>query len=72
MESTSPLTETNTDPVEAILGKNLLLTLEKMKAVKLDTKFLDDSVYKSLVDLSVEVPSLPAGRRDPFAPIGSN
>lgn len=60
------------DPVEAIIGRDLLSSLDKMKSVKLDTSFFNDPVYKSLQDTSVQVPKQPIGRRDPFAPIGNN
>ncbi|MBI2474147.1 MAG: hypothetical protein HYV68_00430 [Candidatus Taylorbacteria bacterium] len=71
-EEPGGLTESVTDPIETIIGRELLESLEKMKKVTLDTSFLNDPVYLSLIDLSVEVPELPKGRRDPFAPFGAN
>lgn len=66
----SLLSEVGQDPIEDILGRELLMTLEKMKNVELDTAFLNDPVYLSLTDISVEVPEMLAGRRNPFAPLG--
>jgi hypothetical protein len=63
------LTEVAQDPVETIIGRELLLALEKMKLVKLDVAFFNDPLYKSLQDTTVEIPKQPIGRRDPFAPL---
>jgi hypothetical protein len=67
--SLSNLTEVSSDPIEKIIGRELLVSLEKMKGVNLDVSFVNDPVYQSLYDMTVEIPELPAGRRDPFAPI---
>ena len=64
------LSEVGEDPIEDILGRELLLSLEKMKSVKLDTSFFSDPVYLSLNDISIEVPQMLSGRRNPFAPLG--
>ena len=63
------LIEVSSDPVELIIGRDMLVALDKMRNVKLDTGFLSNSVYQSLSDFKVEIPSQPIGRRDPFAPI---
>ena len=57
------------DPVELIIGREMLAALDEMKAVQLDTTFFDSPVYKSLEDFTVQIPKQPIGRRDPFAPI---
>ena len=57
------------DPVELIIGREMLAALDKMKSVKLDTSFFSNPVYKSLEDFTVQIPKQPIGRRDPFAPI---
>jgi hypothetical protein len=53
-------------PIE---GQEILRVLNSLKAVKMDTEFFDDKVFKSLVDFSVELAPQPAGRFNPFAPI---
>lgn len=63
------LLEVNQDPVEAIIGRDLLLALNKMKSIKLDISFFNGPEYKSLEDNTVEIPRQPIGRRDPFAPL---
>ena len=50
-------------------GQEILSVLNSLKAVKMDTEFFDDKVFKSLVDFSVELAPQPAGRFNPFAPI---
>lgn len=64
------LLEISSDPIENIIGRELLTSLEKMKQVKLDTSILGGEVYNSLIDFTVDIPKQPVGRRDPFAPIG--
>lgn len=64
------LMEIAEDPVESIIGRELLSALEKMRSVKLDVSLFDDSAYKSLQDTTVEIPKQPIGRRNPFAPFG--
>lgn len=68
-ETDPSLTEIASDPVELIIGREMLLSLEKMKSVKLDTALFEDNVFKSLEDFTVEIPKQPIGRRDPFAAI---
>ena len=69
-EPASYLTEIAGDPVEAIIGRDLLIALEKMRAVTLDVSLFNDSSYKSLQDTTVIVPTQPIGRHNPFAPFG--
>ena len=65
----SALTEVASDPVELIIGREMLSALDQMKSVKLDNKFFDSKAYSSLRDFTVEIPKQPIGRRDPFAEI---
>src|SRR3989344_4647536 len=66
------LTAVASDPVELIIGRDMLAALDKMKAVRLDTSFFSNPVYKTLQDFTVQIPKQPVGRRDPFAPIGQS
>ncbi len=63
------LSETSVNPIENIIGQELLVSLEKMKQVKLDTTILKSDIYTSLIDFTVDIPDQPIGRRDPFAPV---
>ncbi len=73
-DSTSDLTlfveASGGDPIEAIIGRELLISLEKMKTINLDTTFFSDPAFTNLEDFTVEIPKQPIGRRNPFAPIG--
>ena len=58
---------------DALLGRELLNALSRMKSMKLDAAFFSDQVFASLKDWSVElVPELPIGRKNPFAPLASS
>ena len=48
----------------------LLRLLESLKTLELDTSFLSDPRYLSLVDWSVTIGPQPTGRRNPFLPVG--
>lgn len=69
---TDSIVQVSQDPVEAIIGRDLLSALEKMQSVKLDVTFFNEPAYKSLQDTTVEVPKQPIGRRDPFASLSGN
>ncbi len=50
-------------------GNELLGMSESLKGIKIDPGFFDSFVFKSLIDNSVELPPVPAGRVNPFAPV---
>ena len=60
---------TFSDPVEEILGRQILSSLNKVKGIKMDSDFLKDQTFQSLQDFTVTIPKQNAGRRDPFATI---
>lgn len=51
-------------------GKDLLKTLKVLEAVKLDTEFFKQDVFRGLTDHSQELPFEEKGRLNPFRPIG--
>lgn len=57
------------DPIEEILGRDVLNLVDRMRNVSLDTEIFNSDTFKSLKDFSVEIPKQPTGRRDPFAPL---
>jgi hypothetical protein len=59
------------DPMEEILGRQIIASLNKVKDVKLDVKFLEGPVFQALQDFTVAIPAQNIGRRDPFANIGT-
>jgi hypothetical protein len=52
------------------VGSDLVELLGRLEAAKLDQSLFNSPVYKSLSDFSVEVPSQPTGRRNPFDILG--
>ncbi len=51
--------------------ERVIQLLNIINSLKIDTKFFEGSVYKSLVDYTIPVQPQPIGRTNPFAPIGS-
>ena len=51
------------------VGTRILSLLNQIKSLHIDTSIFKDPAYQTLVDYSVEIPPLPVGRPNPFAPI---
>lgn len=66
-EGTGALTVLPTSPLDATLGRDLLVALATLKSTKLDTSIFTDPVFVSLKDFSVDISAQPVGRRNPFA-----
>ncbi|MDO8564712.1 MAG: hypothetical protein Q7R88_01830 [bacterium] len=62
------LSELSASPLESVLGRELLGTLERLKSTTLDVSVFEDVVFKSLQDFGVDIAPQPVGRRNPFAP----
>lgn len=62
------VTQIEASPLEGVLGRDLLLTLERLKSTNLDTSVFQDPVFTSLQDFGVAIAPQPVGRRNPFAP----
>lgn len=58
------------DPMEEILGRQIINALNKINDVKMDVDFLKTPTFQALQDLTVPIPAQNIGRRDPFANIG--
>lgn len=72
-EDTNPLTVTSTPSTEQqTIGRELLVTLRELRSLKLNGELFNDPVFHSLRDFSVALPLQEAGRRNPFAPLGSD
>ena len=54
-------------PIDAKLGRELLVALAKLKSTKLDRTIFEDPVFNSLKDFGVQIAPEPVGRRNPFA-----
>lgn len=62
------ITETNSNSEQ--MGKALLITLAGLNTIRLDGDIFADPVFVSLTDFGVIIAPQPAGRRNPFLPIG--
>ncbi len=54
------------------LSQEILTTLGQLNTLQLDPALFKDPVFMSLSDFGSEIPPQSAGRRNPFAPIGSS
>jgi len=52
-----------------VAGTQVLNLLNEISSLKIDNEFFNNPVYKTLRDYSVEIPSLPVGRSNPFSPV---
>ncbi len=64
---TGAITVLPLSPLDATLGRDLLLALATLKSTKLDTSIFTDPVFLSLKDFGVDISAQPVGRRNPFA-----
>lgn len=48
---------------------SFLNTLDSLKQIKIDTSIFEDTLFGRLIDNSVPIDPIPAGRDNPFAPI---
>ncbi len=53
------------------LSQELLLSLGKLNTITLDPAIFSDPVFISLTHFGVTIPPETAGRRNPFAPVGT-
>ncbi len=62
---------TSSDAGTSPVSQELLATLSRLRTIKLDPAIFTDPSFASLTDFGVTIPPQAAGRRNPFAPIGS-
>ncbi len=60
-----------TEQATSPLSQEILATLGKLGTLRLDPALFEDPTFKSLSDFGVTIPSQNAGRRNPFAPVGT-
>lgn len=58
-------------PAPSPVSQEILLTLGSLHTITLDPALFADPLFASLVDSSTVLPPQTSGRRNPFAPIGS-
>lgn len=52
-------------------GDDIAALLVQLNSLKIDNSLFETLEYKVLVDYTVEIPAVPVGRVNPFAPVGS-
>lgn len=52
-------------------SQEILTALGNLRTIKLDNSIFTDPLFLSLSDFGVVIPPVAAGRRNPFAPVGS-
>lgn len=57
--------------LDSNIGNEFIALLAKIKAIKLDESFFTSAAFESLKDSRVTIDPQPAGRMNPFAPIGA-
>lgn len=71
IEGSVPQDSATLDQVNATeqVGNEVYRLLAEIKAIKIDTAFFQSPLYLTLRDYTVNVPALPVGRSNPFAPV---
>lgn len=62
---------TTADATTSPVSQELLLTLGRLRTIKLDAAIFTDPTFTSLTDFGVTIPPEASGRRNPFAPVGT-
>ena len=67
----SSLTQTNTAASAEVqnVGSRVLVLLNQINSLKIDSSIFAGDAYRSLVDYSNTIPEQPVGRQNPFAPL---
>lgn len=65
------LSSTATSTPTSKVSRELLLTLSDLKSITLDSSIFQDAAFMSLVDFRVDIPLMPVGRENPFAPLST-
>lgn len=63
------LLQTQATPEANAASSRIMNLLNQISMLEIDKSIFSNAVYMSLVDYSVEIPSVPVGRQNPFAPI---
>ncbi|KKS44216.1 MAG: hypothetical protein UV08_C0024G0004 [Parcubacteria group bacterium GW2011_GWA2_42_18] len=57
---------------QSAIGKDLIVTLSKLKSLALDDTFFNDPIFNNLNDFSVPIVPQEIGRDNPFSPISGS
>mgnify|MGYP003418772689 CR=1 FL=1 len=58
--------------IEAPVGQDILILSDKLESVNINKEVFSSEVFRSLVDISVQVSTESKGRVNPFAEIGND
>ena len=70
-ENDSQLISTKNDST-VVVGDEMLQLLSELKTLTLDESIFTDKVFQNLEDFSMKLQPQPAGRNNPFSPIGTD
>lgn len=62
---------TSSEQEEGPVSQEILATLNNLRTIRLNDAIFEDPLFLSLSDFGVTIPPIAAGRRNPFAPVGS-
>jgi hypothetical protein len=54
---------------ETLVGARVLSLLNQINSLRIDTSIFKTKEYESLTDYAVDIPEIPVGRANPFAPL---
>jgi hypothetical protein len=68
-QATESITLEEIDGSNQAVGMKVLNLLNEINALRIDNEFFKDPAYQTLRDYTVEIPTLPVGRSNPFSPV---
>jgi flagellar basal body-associated protein FliL len=63
------LLQTQATPEANAVSSRILNLLNQIRSLKIDTSIFDNVAYQTLQDYSIQIPEVPVGRQNPFAPL---
>jgi hypothetical protein len=61
--------EKNSDPDSSASATRILSLLNQVESLRINTTIFKSEAYRSFIDYTVEIPVIPIGRPNPFAPL---
>ncbi len=66
------LVQADKDTNDQVVGRDLLVALNRLNAITLNDSLFKDVIFASLNDFSVQIVPQAVGRNNPFSPLGKN
>ena len=70
IKSSTPVTDLVISPDGEIVGQDILILVDKLEAISIDSAFLTEGLFVNLKDLATPLTPEAQGRSSPFATIG--